>query len=125
MRITITGMKVDVCWAMFRYARLLFHTLMIGEMACVLLFATPVSLASQTLTFHVLVLDALNDKPQANVKIEPLCAGPPRNFFEQTVLTNDRGIATVSYACGERQEIELAVFPPNKKEQCGGYAGMT
>lgn len=124
-RITITGMKVDDCWATFRYARHLFRTLMIGETACVLLFATPGTLAGQTPSFHVLVLDALDGKPQANVEIEPLCAGLPRNFSEETVLTNDRGIATILYACGEKQEIEIAAFPPNKKEQCGGDAGMT
>jgi len=122
---TITGMKVDEYWATLRYARLLFRTLMIGEAACVLLFATPGPLAGQTPTFHVLVLDALDGKPQVNVKIEPLCAGLPRNFSEETALTNDRGIATISYACGEKQRIEIAVFPPNKKEQCGGDAGMT
>ena len=31
---------------------------------------------------QVLVLDALNGKPQANVKVEPLCAGPPRNSWK-------------------------------------------
>jgi hypothetical protein len=124
-RITITGMKVDECWAIFRYARRFVRTLMIGEMACFLLFATPETLSGQTPTFHVLVLDALDGKPQTNVEIEPLCAGLPRNFWEETALTNDKGIATISYACGEKQEIEIAVFPPNKKEQCGGDAVMT
>ncbi len=124
-RLTITCMKVAECWATFRYTRRVFRTLMIGEMACFLLFATPETLAGQMLTFHVLVLDALDGKPQPNVKIEPLCAGLPSNFSEETALTDDRGIATISYTCGEKQKIEIAVFPPNKKEQCGGDAGMT
>gem|GEM_PF-2268391 len=108
-----------------KYAKRLFHTLIIGVMSCVLPFATQRFLAAQTPTFHVLVLDALDGKPQANVKIEPLCTGLPRNFSEQMAFTNDKGIAIISYACTERQEIEIAVFPPNKKEQCGGDAGMT
>jgi len=74
---------------------------------------------------HVLVLDALNGKPQANVKVESLCAGPPRNFSGKAAFTNDKGVATISYACNDKQVIEIEVFPPNKKEQCGGDAGMT
>jgi hypothetical protein len=122
---TITGMNVDECLKTSRYARLLFRTLMICATECIFRFAPPSYLAAQTPTFHVLVLDALDGKPQANVKIEPLCAGPPRNFLEEMAFTNDRGIATISYACGDKQKIEIAVFPPNKKEQCGGDAGMT
>ena len=73
----------------------------------------------------VLVLDALDGKPQANVQIEPLCAGPPRNFQEKQTLTNDKGIATIPYLCGDKQAIEIEVFPPNKKEQCGSDAMAT
>jgi len=124
-RITITVMNVAECWATFRCARRLFRTLMIGETAFFLLFATPETLAGQTPTFHVLVLDALDGKPQANVKIEQFCVGLPRNFPEETALTNDKGIATISYVCNEKQVVEIAVFPPNKKEQCGADAGMT
>jgi hypothetical protein len=79
-------------------------------------------MASQDL--KVLVLDALDGKPQGNVKVEPLCAGPPRNFPGKSAVTNDEGIATIEYACNEKQVIEIEVFPPNKKEQCGGDAGM-
>jgi hypothetical protein len=70
----------------------------------------------------VLVLDALDGKPQANVKVEPLCAGLPRNFPEKTAFTNDKGIATISYVCNEKQVIEIEVIPPNRKEQCGADA---
>jgi len=87
-------------------------------LACVL--SCPPGTMAQDLT--VLVLDALDGKPQANVKVEPLCAGLPRNFPEKTAFTNDKGIATISYACNEKQVIEIAVFPPNKKEQCGADA---
>ena len=71
---------------------------------------------------QVLVLDALDGKPQANVKVKPLCAGLPRNSQEKTAFTNDKGIATIPYVCNEKQVIEIAVFPPNKKEQCGADA---
>jgi hypothetical protein len=38
---------------------------------------------------------------------------------------NDMGITTVSYACNEEQVIEIEVFPPNKKEQCGDLNNIT
>lgn len=98
---------------------------MIRATGCFLLLASSRHIAAQTPTFHVLVLDALDGKPQANVKVEPLCAGLPRNFFEETAFTDDKGVATISYACGEKQKVEIDVFPPNEKEQCGGDAGMT
>ena len=67
----------------------------------------------------VVVLDALNGKPQANVKVESFCVGPPGNERGQTAFTNDEGIAIVSYTCSANQAIEFEVFPPSKKEQCG------
>lgn len=100
------------------YARFIFSVVILANLLAV-------SLAAQTPTFHVLVLDALNGKPQANVKVEPFCVGLPRNFPGKTAFTNDKGIATISNVCDEKQVIEIAVFPPNKKEQCGGDAGMT
>ena len=119
------GMNFDKRWATFGNVRLLLRTLTIGVSACVMLILTYASLAAQTPVFKVLVLDALDGKPQSNVKVEPLCVGLPLNFLEKAAFTNDMGIATVSYACRENQKIEIAVFPPNKKEQCGGDAGMT
>jgi hypothetical protein len=70
-------------------------------------------------TLNVLVLDALDGKPQANVKVLSLCAGPPRNFWGKSVFTSDNGIATISYRCNDKQAIEIEVLPPNRKEQCG------
>jgi hypothetical protein len=70
-------------------------------------------------SLNVLVIDALDGKPQANVKVEPFCAGPPRNFDGKSAFTNDKGIVTIPYVCNEKQVIEIEVFPPNKKEQCG------
>ena len=67
----------------------------------------------------VLVLDALDGKPQANVKVESLCVGSPSNSWGKSALTNDMGVATISYTCNGKQKIEISVYPPNKKEQCG------
>jgi hypothetical protein len=68
---------------------------------------------------NVLVLDALNGKPQANVQVEYFCAGPPRNSAPNRAITNDQGFAKISNFCSDKQEIEISVHPPNKKEQCG------
>jgi hypothetical protein len=79
--------------------------------------STPPDAMAQDL--RVLVLDALDGKPQANVKVQLLCVGPPGNQWGKSTFTNDMGIATVSYFCSEKQVIEIEVFPTNKKEQCG------
>jgi hypothetical protein len=86
-------------------------------------------LFSQTNTvaqdLKLLVLDALDGKPQANVKVEYFCAGPPLNSPSKTALTNGEGLAKISNFCSDKQEIEISVFPPNKKEQCGDDAVTT
>jgi hypothetical protein len=72
----------------------------------------------------VLVLDALDGKPQANVKVEYFCAGPPRNSTSKTTLTNNEGLASVSILCSDKQKIDISVYPPDEKEQCGDDAVM-
>jgi hypothetical protein len=67
----------------------------------------------------VLVLDALDGTPQANVKVEYFCTGAPRNSTPKATLTNNEGLAKVSILCSDGQEIYISVYPPNKKEQCG------
>src|SRR5579863_4584128 len=99
------------------FSRFLLGSLIVGT----LFFQS--ELQSQEL--KVLVLDALNGAPQANVKVEPFCAGPPLNFFGKSAFTDDKGIATISYVCNETQVIEIEVFPPIKKEQCGGGAPLS
>jgi 5-hydroxyisourate hydrolase-like protein (transthyretin family) len=74
---------------------------------------------------NVLVLDALDGKPQANVEVEYFCAGPPRNSVPNRSITNKEGIAKISNFCNDKQKIEISVYPPNKKEQCGDDAVMT
>jgi hypothetical protein len=68
---------------------------------------------------RVLVLDALDGKPQGDVKVEYFCTGTPDNSAPKTTLTNDEGIAKVPILCSNAQEIDILIFPPNKKEQCG------
>lgn len=85
----------------------------------ILLFAAASIMGAQSPQFKVLVLDALNGKPQRNVKVEWFCVGPPINQWGASTFTNEMGIATVSFACDEKKVIEIEVFPPNKKEQCG------
>jgi hypothetical protein len=76
-------------------------------------------------SISVLVLDALDGKPQANVKVTSLCAGPPSNYSGKSAITNDKGIAAVSYTCNDKQVIEIGALPPNKKEQCGDDVNTT
>ena len=64
---------------------------------------------------NVLVLDALDGKPQANVKVEYFCTGTPHNSTPKTTFTNIEGLAKVSILCGDEQKIDIAVYPPNKK----------
>jgi hypothetical protein len=34
-------------------------------------------------------------------------------------MTNDERLAKLSNPCSDEEEIEIAIYPPNKKEQCG------
>lgn len=85
----------------------------------------PLYAKAQAPEIKVLVLDALNGKPQADVEVEYFCAGPPLNSAEKRVRTNHEGRAGISILCNDKQKIEISVFPSGKKEQCGGDTGMT
>jgi hypothetical protein len=74
---------------------------------------------------RVLVLDALDGKPQANVAVDYFCAGPPKNSAPKRSITNGEGFATISNFCDDKQKIEIAVYPPDRKEQCGDDAAIT
>lgn len=74
----------------------------------------------------VLVLDALNGKPQPNVEIAYFCTGLPRKTppnpattSPYRAITNSVGLALLTYPCGGGEQIEISVYPPDKKEQCG------
>jgi hypothetical protein len=69
----------------------------------------------------VLVLDALNGKPQANVKVVYRCSNPKllHNSEDKRTFTNNEGLATFPNPCSEEEEIEISLTPPSNKEQCG------
>jgi hypothetical protein len=68
---------------------------------------------------QVLVLDALDGKPEANVEVEYFCTRTQHNSAHKRTLTNNEGLAKVSNLCSDEEEIEISIYPPNKKEQCG------
>ena len=45
--------------------------------------------------------------------------GRPTQFNAENALTNNEGLANVSILCSDKKEIDISVYPPNKKEQCG------
>ena len=86
-------------------------------LVCVLSCSRGMTVQAQSL--KVLVLDALDGKPQANVKVEYFCMGPPINSTHKTTVTDNEGTALISNFCSDKQEIDISIYPPNKKEQCG------
>ena len=72
----------------------------------------------------VLVLDALDGKPEPNTKVEYFCVGPPRNSTIAWSTTNTDGFAKISPSCNDEQKIQIEVFPPKRKDQCGGDASL-
>ena len=68
---------------------------------------------------QVLVLDALDGKPQANVGIEYFCTRPQHNSEHKKAQTGKDGSAKFLNPCSVEEEIEISIYPPNKKEQCG------
>jgi hypothetical protein len=68
---------------------------------------------------QILVLDALDGKPQPNVEAEYFCTRPQHNSVHKTTLTNNLGLAIIANPCSKEEDIEISVNPPNKKEQCG------
>jgi len=68
---------------------------------------------------QVLVLDALDGKPQANVEVEYFCTRPQNNSTHKRTPTNNEGLAKISNPCSDKEEIGISIYPPDKKEQCG------
>jgi hypothetical protein len=75
------------------------------------------------------VRDALNGKPQAGVEVSYMCEGNPNksilNGPENSALTNNEGIADVSFSCREAGRVEIYVIAPNNKEECGSLRPLT
>ena len=72
----------------------------------------------------VLVLDALDGKPQAGVKVHYFCMGKVHHSPEKSTVTNLEGVAVVPYSCGDDDSIELSTSPPTRKEQCGDVPSL-
>lgn len=68
---------------------------------------------------RVLVLQAVDGKPQGNVVVEYFCTRPQHNSGHQRVRTSNDGSATFLNPCSDGEEIEISIYPPDKKEQCG------
>jgi len=83
-------------------------------------------LTLQGQTIRVLVLDALNGKPQEGVKVNYFCQYRYRNELPpKSVTTNSEGFADVPYTCGVDAKIEIGVYAPLPKEQCGELGALT
>jgi len=78
-------------------------------------------------SFKVLVLDALDGKPQLGIKIGYFCeskGGLPSN----SVPTDASGVAEIPFICSEGTRIELSASGPNVKygkEECGDLEPIT
>jgi hypothetical protein len=75
-------------------------------------------------TLRVLVLDALDGKPQAGVPVAYLCDEIPHSLSD-SVSTDKTGIALVPYECKPGNKIEIEAIPENHKEGCGSGVDVT
>jgi hypothetical protein len=73
---------------------------------------------------RVLVLDALDGKPQARVQVDYLCNEIPHSTNSYAV-TDKTGTADVPFSCRPGNKIELDAVPKIGKEGCGGGAAAT
>lgn len=112
-------MKVTRCWATCKLALLIFS---IG--------AEIVSAQSQpdrqfdSPRVRVLVLDALDGKPQVGVHVWYLCNEIPHGTNTYAV-TDQTGTADVPFSCSPGNKIELDAVPKIGKEGCGGGVAAT
>jgi len=91
-----------------------------------LAFMLPASMSAQS--FSVLVLDALDGRPQPSVIVNYFCEGEgyiPSNYKE----TDDSGIAVVPFICKTGGSVELNVQSKSNqmyaKEECGELIPLT
>jgi hypothetical protein len=74
---------------------------------------------------RVLVLDAVNGKPQRRAEVHYFCQSETRNIFPvESDITNSDGTAIVFYPCKENQKIvfDVTALP---KEECGDLRPAT
>jgi len=79
---------------------------------------------SETPRVRVLVLDALDGKPQAGVHVWYLCNEIPHGT-NTYVVTDKAGTADVPFYCSPGNKIELDAVPKIGKEGCGGGVAAT
>jgi hypothetical protein len=92
----------------------------LGFLCWFLVAAMPsVQIKAMAQEMQVLVLDALDGKPQANVKVEYFCTRIQHNSAHKRALTDTEGFAKFANPCSAEEEIEISVYPPNEKEGCG------
>jgi hypothetical protein len=72
----------------------------------------------------VLVLDALNGKPQAGARVDFLCNEIPHRT-DTFATTNASGIAEVPYECKSGNKIEMGAEGADQKEGCGSGVSVT
>lgn len=102
------------------------------KLALILLSVAPTTVAAQSLSgrqsdsprVRVLVLDALDGKPQAGVNVDYLCDEIPHSTTTHEI-TDKTGIAEVPFSCRPGNKIELVAVPNNRKEGCGGGVAAT
>jgi len=75
-------------------------------------------------TVRVLVLDALDGKPQAGVDVSYMCDEMSHSTITYAV-TNKTGTADVPFSCRSGNKIELNAVPNNHKEGCGSGVEAT
>jgi hypothetical protein len=86
---------------------------------------SPAAYAGQS--FRVLVLDALDGKPQAGVMVDYFCEGQGYGAGRE-VRTNLQGLAEIPFTCSTETKIELrvnSVTTPMDKWECGGLRALT
>lgn len=76
------------------------------------------STANDVPRFRVLVLDALDGRPQAAMYVSFLCDEIPHQTLE--VTTDKNGVAEVPYSCKSGSKIEVVAIGNTHKEGCGG-----
>jgi len=93
----------------------------------VVLFLNGTSIAQN---FNILVLDALNGKPQEGVNVDYSCEGRHGASTDE-LTTNKNGIAEIPFLCGSTGRVELSVFAKDwhhnayAKSQCGDLEPLT
>jgi len=88
-----------------------------------ILILAPTALIAQSV--KVLVLDALNGKPQIGVEVHYYCQSETHNFLPgDSDITKSDGLAIVAYPCKADQKIvfDVTALP---KEECGDLPALS